>query len=200
MKLLTAFLIAISVLHAAHWDERADQASISGTLYAPRLHTTGAVVYLIPDGDSSFAVPQQRPVIDQIRLRFNPQTVAVLPGTSVGFRNSDPVLHNVFGPAGPGPGFDLGTYPQGNQRSHTFTELGAHVILCNVHPEMVAYVLVVPTPYHSVVDASGAFHIENVPAGPYSVWVWHPRIDPFSTTLKVGEAVSRIHLDLELPL
>ena len=199
MRFLLAILIAISALHAADRDERVVQASVSGTLYAPFLRTTGAVVYLIPDGDSAFAVPQERPVIDQVKLRFHPQTVAVLPGTSVEFRNSDPVLHNVFGPTGPGDGFDLGTYPRGEQRLQIFNELGVHVILCNVHPEMVAYVLVVPTPYNSVVNTSGEFYIEDVPTGLYSVWVWHPRIDPFSTMLTVGEGVSGIHLDLEIP-
>jgi len=199
VKFLLAILIAISALNAADRYERVAQAAVSGTLYAPFLRTTGAVVYLIPDGDSAFAVPQERPVVDQVKLRFHPQTVAVFPGTSVEFRNSDPVLHNVFGPTGPGDGFDLGTYPRGEQRLQTFNELGVHVILCNVHPEMVAYVLVVPTPYHSVVDASGEFYIDDVPTGLYSVWVWHPRIDPFSTMLTVGEGVSAIHLDLEIP-
>lgn len=198
MKVLPVLLVSITVLQAADGDER-PPALVSGTLSAHGLRTIGAVVYLIPDRDSTFATTPERPIIDQVKLRFHPQTVAVLPGTSVEFRNSDPVLHNVFGPAEPGDGFDLGTYPRGQQRSHTFNELGAHVILCNVHPEMVAYVLVVPTPYHGVVDASGEFYIEEVPTGLYSVWVWHPRIDPFSTVLTVAEGISGIHLDLEIP-
>jgi plastocyanin len=175
------------------------QASVGGTLYAPGVKTEGAVVFLVPRDAARFTEPRERPIIDQVNLRFSPQVLPLRPGTTVEFRNSDPVLHNVFGLADPGPGFDLGTYPRGELRPHTFAEPGVHVILCNVHPEMVAYVVAVPTTYHSVVDAAGEFFVEAVPAGRYSVNVWHPQIDGFSTQLTVGDRVSGIHLKLEIP-
>ena len=175
------------------------QASVGGTLYAPGVRTEGAVVFLLPRDATRFAEPRERQVIDQVNLRFSPRVLPLRTGTTVEFRNSDPVLHNVFGPADPGPGFNLGTYPRGEQRPHTFAEPGVHVILCNVHPEMVAYVVAVPTTYHSVVDAAGEFYVEQVPAGRYSVNVWHPQIAGFSTLLTIGEGVSGIQLELEIP-
>ncbi|HSR43542.1 MAG TPA: carboxypeptidase regulatory-like domain-containing protein, partial [Longimicrobiales bacterium] len=57
-------------------------------------------------------------------------------------------------------------------RSHTFTEPGPHVILCHVHPEMAAYVVVVDTPHHGVTDREGRFRIEEVPTGTYRLGVW----------------------------
>ncbi len=155
-------------------------------------------MYLISDRDTSFALPNEAPMVDQVGLRFVPQTVVALPGTDVEFRNSDPVLHNVFGPPGPGAGFDLGTYPRPEYRSQRFEQEGAHVILCNVHPEMVAYVLVVPTTYHSLVGAAGDFFIDDVPPGQYSINVWHPQADAFSTALTVGDGVTRINVQLEI--
>jgi hypothetical protein len=93
----------------------------------------------------------------------------------VEFPNSDPILHNVFSPRGPGDGFNLGTYPPGETRSRRFVEPGVHVILCHMHPDMVAYVAVVPTPYHAVVEADGAFILDGVPAGHYTLRTWRSR-------------------------
>ena len=46
-------------------------------------------------------------------------------------------------------------------------------LLCNVHPEMSGYVVVVPTPYFAESDKSGNYKIENVPDGSYTVTAWH---------------------------
>jgi len=46
-------------------------------------------------------------------------------------------------------------------------------ILCNVHPEMSAYLVVVPTPYFATSDQAGNYKIENVPDGSYTVIAWH---------------------------
>ncbi|MBI4409657.1 MAG: hypothetical protein HY561_08120 [Gemmatimonadetes bacterium] len=178
----------------------AAQAQLEGTLSALNVRLTGAVVFLVPAEPTGAAEALRPPptshLIDQVNLRFVPRVLPVLPGSRVQFRNSDPILHNVFGPAGPGSGFDLGTYPRGERREHTFAEPGAHVILCHVHPEMVAYVLVIPTPYHSVVDRDGRFRLQ-LPAGRYALHVWHPRTRPYERPLLVRDGTS-IRLEVEL--
>ena len=186
---------------------------VSGSVSVPGDRATGAVVYLVSEGETNGSPPRntgQPPpqnvapleaeapaLIDQFRLRFVPTVLAVLPGSAVEFRNSDALLHNVFSPPGPGDGFNLGTYPKGEFRSHTFTELGPHVILCHVHPEMVSRVIVVDTPIHAVVDPEGRFRIENVPPGRYTLKVWHPAAEPFAKDVVVRAGVS-IDLRLEL--
>jgi plastocyanin len=178
---------------------------ISGSVSVPGYRATGAVVYLVsegttngsPPGNTRRLAPQPPALIDQFRLRFVPTVLAVLPGSAVEFRNSDALLHNVFSPPGPGDGFNLGTYPKGEFRSHTFTELGPHVILCHVHPEMVSRVIVVDTPVHAVVDPEGRFRIENVPPGRYTLKVWHPAAAPFAKDIVVRAGVSS-ELRLEL--
>ena len=47
------------------------------------------------------------------------------------------------------------------------------VILCNVHSDMSAYIMVVDTPYHAMTDKNGRFHISNVPPGTYTLRAWH---------------------------
>jgi hypothetical protein len=177
LSLVPGLALALALVLAAAGAPVAAQQSgrVDGGVQWERGAVAGAVVFLVPVTPRSYAPPGGPAVIDQVDLRFTPQVVAVLPGTLVAFPNSDPILHNVFSPRGPGDGFDLGTYPPGETRSRRFTEPGMHVILCHVHPEMLAYVAVVPAPYHTVTDAAGAFVIDGIPPGRYVLRVWHGR-------------------------
>jgi len=73
------------------------------------------------------------------------------------------------------PGKNLGTWPQGEKRSFTFDQPGVVPLLCNVHPEMSGYVLVVPTPYYAERDKDGNYKIDNVPDGQHNVVAWRER-------------------------
>jgi plastocyanin len=172
---MTHTLLLIPLLLGSTADTlRSDTGRVEGTVFTGTLPAAGAVVFL-DVGSAAAADPDGAPVIiDQIDLRFVPQVVAVLGGTTVAFPNSDPILHNVFSPRGPGDGFNLGTYPPGETRARRFHEPGVHVILCHVHPEMVAYVAVVPSPYRAIVDRDGRFTID-APPGRYTLRVWQAR-------------------------
>lgn len=176
---------------------QATTGRVEGAVHVGARPAVGAVVFLDTAVPRNFDPPELPAVIDQVDLRFVPQVVAVLPGTTVAFPNSDPILHNVFSPGGPGRGFDLGTYPPGEARSRRFLESGIHVILCHVHPEMVAYVAVVPTPYHAVVDEAGRFAMGGVPEGRYKLKVWLARRVSAERELVVrGGGVARVELQL----
>jgi len=123
--------------------------------------------------------------IDQRELRFVPNIVAVGVGGSVMFRNSDPYLHNVYSPTG--AQFTLGTYARGDTRLHRFETPGRYVVLCNVHPEMVAYVFVVSSPYHAITDSDGRFTVAGLPAGGYLVQVWLARGPPFEQIVSAAQ-------------
>jgi hypothetical protein len=56
---------------------------------------------------------------------------------------------------------------------HTFNKLGDVTILCNVHHEMEAHVLVLQNPYFARPDSSGAFRIANLAPGTYVVKAWY---------------------------
>ena len=68
---------------------------------------------------------------------------------------------------------NMGTWPAGEQRAFKFDTPGVVPLLCNVHPEMSAYIVVSPTPYFAMTDASGHFTISDVPDGSYTVSAWH---------------------------
>jgi plastocyanin len=170
--------------------------AVEGALRAADLRAAGAVVYLVP-AVGLVPTASDTVVLDQRELRFEPRVLAVQAGTTVEFLNSDPILHNVFSPRSRDDGFDLGTYPHGDSRPHTFTDPGAYVILCNVHPEMVAYIVVVPTPYHVVVDDESRFRLAALPPGRYTLAVWHYRAAPLERTVEIA-AGTVLHVDLDL--
>ncbi|HVI08063.1 MAG TPA: carboxypeptidase regulatory-like domain-containing protein [Candidatus Binatia bacterium] len=135
-----------------------------------------SVVYVDAIAGKTFPAPKEQPVMDQKGLVFAPHIMTVQQGTTVQFQNSDSVQHNVFWTAigaDKKAGHNLGTWPKGEKRPFTFDKAGVVPLLCNVHPEMAAYVVVSPTPYFAETDDSGSYKIKDVPDGSYTVVVWH---------------------------
>jgi plastocyanin len=151
----------------------ASAGSISGKVSGV---TGESVVYVEAIAGKTFPAPTEKPLIDQKGLMFTPHIVAVEQGATVEFLNSDTVAHNVFWISVGGNkklGHNLGTWPKGEKRAFKFDNPGAIPLLCNVHPEMSGYIVVSPTPYFAITDKSGAYKIDNVPDGSYSVTAWH---------------------------
>lgn len=114
---------------------------------------------------------------------FIPRVLAVPVGSSVDFPNSDPIFHNVFSLARPNP-FDLGLYRSGSTKSRVFTDAATYRVFCNIHPQMTAVILVLPTSFITEVDSSGAFRLD-LPAGRYRVTAWSERSQPATVEVMV---------------
>ncbi len=110
-------------------------------------------------------------VLDQRSKVFTPAVLPVVRGTTVEFRNSDDLRHNAFGVGA--DEFNLGDWTKGVTRQHTFYKLGDVTILCNVHPEMEAWVLVLQNPYFAQPDSQRKYRISNVPPGEYVLKAWY---------------------------
>ncbi|MBI2503728.1 MAG: carboxypeptidase regulatory-like domain-containing protein [Candidatus Latescibacteria bacterium] len=152
--------------------------TIEGTVTAKGARDArDAVVYVDVIKDKVFPPPKEHAKMDQKNMVFIPHVLPVLAGTTVDFLNSDDVLHNVFTPDKCAQKFNLGTWPKGQSRAFTFKQVGcAAVMLCNVHPEMEAFVVASPTPYFAKTGPDGKFRIEGVPAGSYTVQIWHEKL------------------------
>lgn len=144
-----------------------------------------AVIYLAKIPGKTFTPPAAAVNVDQRNLAFHPHVIAVLAGTRVAFPNSDDIRHNVFSPT-KADNFDLGSYPLGSSRNRTFNTPGITTLLCNVHAEMSAYVIVTETPYFAVSDKDGHFLIPDVPPGQYTVIAWHERAKFVQSTVTVS--------------
>ena len=163
--------------------------AFAGTIHGKVSGVNGeSVVYVEAIPGKTFPPPPQHVLIDQKGLMFVPHIAVIQHGASVDFLNSDSVSHNVFWPAISGNkklGHNLGTWPHGQKQAFKFDSPGVVSLLCNVHPEMSAYLIVSPTPYFAQTNASGEFKIDNVPDGAYTVTAWHEGAKSKSNPVKV---------------
>ncbi len=137
--------------------------------------------------------PVAEPVkIDQKGFRFIPHVVAITTGSSIRFLNNDPEPHNVYSPEGR---YNLGTWPTGDTKDFAFKKPGVYSQLCNIHPDMLAFVVVLDTPYFAVTDEVGNYVIRNVAPGKYTLGVWHEKKDGLEREVTV-EPGKPLKLDL----
>lgn len=156
---------------------------------------SGALVYVEEVPGKTFA-PAAKAVMDQSQLVFAPHVLPVVTGTEVSFPNSDEVRHNVFSPS-PTKRFNLGTYPKGAAKSVVFDKPGVVELLCNVHAEMSAFIVVIDTPYVASVQSNGSYVLKGVPAGVYTMVAWHEQLKEHrqQVTVRDGETVT-LNFDL----
>lgn len=176
----------------------AQGGTVTGTVTVPNASVTDVVVYLVPDAPGGSAAKALTAAMDQRDLRFVPRVIAVTPGSTVVFSNNDRVMHNVFHPRQASEGFDLGLWAPGQSREFTFAREGAFVMLCQVHPEMVGYVVVVDSPYRAVTDGQGRFRMDGVAPGKYVLRTWHHRLEAHHVEVTVADGgVVRVELALK---
>ena len=151
-----------------------------------------AAVFVTKVEGKSFKPAALTVPMNQEKMLFIPRVLAIQVGTTVSFMNDDPVIHNVFSP-GDCEAFDLGNWGQGDKRNFTFTKAGCvATVLCKLHPEMVAFVVVTSTPYFAVTDAKGNFSMKDLPPGTYTLTSWHEKLrkpDTKTVEVKAGATV-----------
>ncbi|MGI0014650.1 MAG: plastocyanin/azurin family copper-binding protein [Nitrososphaera sp.] len=136
-------------------------------------------------------------VIDQRDMKFLPRVLPVLVGTAVDFPNNDKVWHNVFS-ASEAKKFDLGLYAPGNSRSVTFDKPGVVRILCNVHPDMEAYIVVKGHSYFAAADKRGIYQLNGAPLGKYRLEIWHPEFGTKSVPFELVREGEVLAVDFDL--
>ena len=134
------------------------------------------VVYLESDAARQQARPLLQAEISQQGKKFVPQVLAVTPGTAVSFPNRDTVRHHVYS-FSPAKKFELKLYAGTPSVPVVFDREGVVVLGCNIHDQMLGWVVVVATPYFARTDAEGRAVID-APAGSYRLRSWHPGLSP----------------------
>ncbi len=200
MKRFTS-LAAIVLLFGLLQAPASRAGEIKGKVTAKGIRSAENIaVYVDAVPGKTFPAPAQHVVIDQRKMTFVPHVLVVLKGTTVDFLNSDAVGHNVYWPSISGNkklAQNLGTWPQGQKKSFTFDNPGAAALLCNVHPEMSGYVVVVPTPYFALTDKEGHFLIKDVPPGSYTLKTWNEQGKPITQVIEVTAGTATVELTVQ---
>ena len=144
-----------------------------------------AVVYAEPLDGSAPVRPAPPAAIEQREKTFTPRVLAVPVG----------IFHNVFSLSS-GNAFDLGLYPQRASKSRTLTTPGLVRVFCDVHPQMTAVVIAVPTPWVAVAGAGGTFRLE-LPACRYRLTALSERAAAVTAEVTVSGTTAAPALTLD---
>lgn len=163
---------------------------ITGTVKVRGLRSPANIlVYLTKAPTVSIDLSKTTFVMDQQNLTFLPHVLPIPAGATVLFPNNDKVDHNVFSLSRSNK-FNLGNYKPGERETVRFDNPGIIELRCDLHAEMLAYILVLKNAYFAVTDANGRFEIpdtkysakygipqiENLPVGKYTIKTWHEKL------------------------
>ncbi|HEX7604074.1 MAG TPA: carboxypeptidase regulatory-like domain-containing protein, partial [Polyangiaceae bacterium] len=163
----------------------ATRGTITGTVVSmPPSAAKNAVIYL-EDGPTDKVVNVS---IDNQQMTFSPYVAVATVGGAVTFVNSDPFPHNIFSPDG--EKWDLGQIAQHGSKTKKFEKEASYVLLCNMHPNMKGYLLVVPSSVYAKADGKGGYSLKDVPAGTYKITAWAPGVKPVTQSVTVAGDVS----------
>jgi plastocyanin len=156
-----------------------------------------AVVWLQtpPAGVSAEAAPA-KVEMDQKACAFVPRVVLVPAGGTVEFLNSDRLLHNVHSVSRENPSFNR-TQPRGRVIPVTFAKPEIVRINCDLHSWMRGWVVVADHPFYALSNEAGEFELPPVPAGKYTLQIWHETLGISSRDVTVGPEGARITVDLK---
>lgn len=133
-----------------------------------------AVVSLHPLDGAAVPPPTAAGEVAQQNQEFTAYVTVVQAGTRVVFPNKDTVQHHVYS-LSKARKFELPLYNPGQNESIVFDTPGLVTLGCNIHDWMLAYLVVVPTPWFAKTDAQGLATV-TAPAGRYRLELWHPRL------------------------
>ncbi len=163
----------------------------------------GVVVTAEPESQRTLAAAPVKSIVDQVDLAFVPDVIVVPLGSSVSFPNSDAVSHQVYS-FSPTRRFQLPLYRGKPYPPVIFDQPGIVTLGCNIHDNMLAYVVVTDAPFYGRTDAKGAWVAQNAPEGAYRIKLWHPLFKEPAAMLqravRLGSDGSDILVKLDQPL
>jgi len=142
------------------------------------------VVYLVKV-KGPWPAPKAHAKLDQKYTKFSRRVVPVLVGTTVDFKNNDPVYHNVFSNSDLNE-FDLGRRKKGETVSKKMTKVEVPVpVYCEIHRKMKSHLLVLQNPFFTTVKPGDSFKLQGVPPGTYTLAAWHDHWEPIQAKVTV---------------
>ncbi|MGQ0554111.1 MAG: carboxypeptidase regulatory-like domain-containing protein [Planctomycetota bacterium] len=124
--------------------------------------------------DYAYPEPQSNAEIDQSGCVFHPRVLGLRTRQTLHVKNSDPVLHNVHVKPNKGSAVNQGMPAGAAPRELEFKRQDVMMALvCDVHSYMRGWIGVVDHPYFAVTGADGAFSLDGVPPGTYTLEAWH---------------------------
>ncbi|GJM20978.1 MAG: hypothetical protein DHS20C15_08930 [Planctomycetota bacterium] len=142
----------------------------------------GLDAWEIPDGSGSVE-------LNQVDCLFVPKMVGVQLDQVLMVRNSDGTMHNVHTKPDRNKEKNV-SIPAGDTKAREFEFKRTEIIevICDVHAWMRGYIGVTDHPFFAITDEAGAFSIDGLPAGTYTLEAWHEKggAKQFEVTITAG--------------
>lgn len=164
-----AFVFVLTIAHA-----RAEGLDVS-VIDSSGNPVPNVAVFVDSETPPAAPATSARATMDQVDTRFVPHLLVVQAGTSVDFPNSDTVAHHVYSFSKPNA-FILPLYKGDVHPPVKFEHAGIVTLGCNIHDDMLAYVLVVDSESFAITDSYGKARLDVVDAGNSEIRIWSPRL------------------------
>ena len=135
----------------------------------------GAVITAEPQSSTGPA-PPVKAIMDQVDLAFLPDVLLIPVHSTVQFPNSDAVGHQVYSFSSARQ-FQLPLYRGKPYPPVQFDQPGVVTLGCNIHDNMLGYIIVTAAPYFGRTDTHGEWQGHGLPTGKLRVRVWHPLLN-----------------------
>ena len=158
----------------------------------------GAVVTVEAESPALPPSPPAHATMDQVNLTFVPDVLVVPVHSTVQFPNSDVIGHQVYSFSS-ARRFQLPLYRGKPYPPVTFDEAGVVTLGCNIHDNMLAYVVVTKAPWFGRTDASGKWAVPNLPAGRFRLRLWHPLLnEPLEVERPIDAGANEASVEIRL--
>jgi len=142
-------------------------------------------VVTITDIKKGKKIDAKKVTLDQKGCEYHPHVLAFPAGSTVEILNPDGILHNVHSYSKVNSPFNQ-AQPKFKKTLEVKIDKPEPIeVKCDVHGWMHGWLVSTETPYVAVTDGSGAFKLDNVPAGTYNVEVWHEKLGKTSQKVTV---------------
>ena len=131
------------------------------------------VVYISAGAPDESSSPSQPVTVVQKGCRFAPHVVVMQTGQAVQMINEDSTAHNIHPLASNNREWNKAEPPGTAPLSESFARPEFISVKCNIHPWMHAYFAVLKTSHYAVTGDNGAFSLDNLPPGKYTITAWH---------------------------
>ncbi len=190
----TLAILAISALACAP----AGAATLSVTVHKRDGRLLPGAVIIVEAVAPALSPPAPvKAIMDQVQLEFVPDVLVLPVHSTVHFPNSDAISHQVYSFSS-ARRFQLPLYRGKPYPPVTFDQPGVVTLGCNIHDNMLAYIVVTDAPFFGRTGADGAFGATDVPAGRYRLRVWHPLINETEIARVVDVAGDRASFEITL--
>src|SRR5262245_5369813 len=136
-------------------------------------------------GEEKFTAPKTPVIMEQKGCRFVPHVTGVMIGQDLMFRNQDPLMHIVHVNPRSNKEFGFSQAKVGEERAKQFVAKETVRLFCDVHPWMVAWIIVLDHPFYAVTGPDGKYKIKDLPPGKYTIEAWHESYKAVTQELEV---------------